>query len=358
MKKEITIRIAIIAFVAFLVAACGDSGTNNPAPPVDPVVRSMAHMGYLADRIGSRVAGTAGESEALNYAQAEFLALGYQPEVQPFSFPDGDRIIGSSNITAVLKGRSDKEIIVGAHYDSVNVGRGYIDNASGVGLMLAVAERLKRSDPPFTIRFIAFGSEESGLVGALYHAAHMSGMEIANTIGMVNLDTVVGGDMIYVYGGADEQGWMRDLALDIATNLHIGLQTNPGLNPAYPKGTSGDWSDHAPFKELGIDYLYFEATNWETGNLDGYMQTEKFGEIYHSENDNFAFLDREYPGRVQSQLRDFALVLEEFLLTLNPPDSSSKRILSDQAGRRAIPMHYMHRDGTPIDNLPHFGSRP
>ena len=348
---EAATRFAVIAFIAFFVASCGASGTNHPYPPADPAIRSMAHMEYLSDAIGTRVAGTASESEALNYVRAEFLAMGYQPEIQPFAALGGDRVAGSSNIIAVLKGGSDKEIIVGAHYDSVDVGRGYSDNASGVGLMLAMAERLKQSNPPFTIRFIAFGAEEIGLVGSLYHAANMSDTEIANTIGMINLDTVVGGDMTYVYGGADEQGWMRDQALDIATMRHIGLQTNPGLNPAYPKGTTGDWSDHAPFRELGIDYLYFEATNWEIGDLDGWMQTAKFGEIYHTVNDNSAFFDREYPGRVESQLRDFAMVLEEFLLTVKPPDSSARSILGDQTGRRTIEMRYMHRDGTPIDHL-------
>jgi alkaline phosphatase isozyme conversion protein len=357
MKKVIT-RLAIITLISFFVISCGDSGTNDSSQSVDPVVRSMAHMEYLSDEIGPRVTGTAGVSQALNYIRAEFLAMGYQPEIQPFSVWNGAGNLSSSNIIAVLKGKSNREIVVGAHYDSVAVGRGYVDNASGAGLMLAIAERLKRSDPPFTIRFIAFGAEEIGLVGSRYYTANMSGIEIANTIGMIDLDTVVGGDMIYAYGGPDEQGWMRDQALDIAKKLQIGLQTNPGLNPAYPQGTTGDWSDHAPFRELGIDYLYFEATNWEIGDRTGFMQTVKFGEIYHTANDTFAFLDREYPGRVESQLEDFAMVLEEFLLNVNPPDLSSRSILRDQTGKRTIPIRYMHRDGSPIDDLPHFGRRP
>lgn len=111
----------------------------------------MAHMGYLTETIGQRVAGTPAESEALNYIRAEFLALGYDPQIQPFSAVVGNRMIGSSDIISVLKGKSDKEIIVCAHYDSVAVGRGYVDNASGTGLMLAMAERLRQAGPPFII---------------------------------------------------------------------------------------------------------------------------------------------------------------------------------------------------------------
>jgi alkaline phosphatase isozyme conversion protein len=355
MTKSAT-RLAIIALIALLAASCGDSGTNDQKQPADPVVRSMAHMGYLSDRIGPRVAGSEAESAALNYVRAQFLALGYQPEVRPFAIPAGDPVLGSANVVALLQGQSAREIIVGAHYDSVVRGRGYIDNGSGVGLMLAIAERLQGTSPPFTIRFIAFGAEEIGFVGSRYYAAKMSGAEIANTIGMLNLDTVVGGDMIYAYGGADGQGWMRDQALAIAAKLRIDLKTNPGLNPAYPKGTTGDWSDHAPFRALGIDYLYFEATNWDIGDLSGWLETERFGAILHTEMDDPAFFDREYPGRVESQLRAFALVFEEFLLTMDPP--ASKRIPGGQPARRAIQVRYLHRDGTPIEHLPSFEERP
>jgi hypothetical protein len=163
--------------------------------------------------------------------------------------------------------------------------------------------------------------------------------------------------MIYVYGGVEGQGWMRDQTLAIARKRQIALQTNPGLNPAYPQGTTGDWSDHAPFRELGIDYLYLEATNWDIGDLDGWQQTEEFGEIYHTENDTLAFLEREYPGRIESQLGGFAVVLEEFLLTVEPPAPSATSILSDQTRRPAVPMRYLHRDGSPILNLHQYRKR-
>ena len=353
--RDVIARVAIVG-IALFVASCGDSGTDNPH--VDSTARSMAHMEYLSDEIGPRVAGQAGESEAADYIRAQFLAMGYQPETQPFPAEDDwGNVVNSANVIAVLKGGSDREIIVGAHYDSVDVGRGYGDNASGVGLMLAIAERLRSSTPPFTIRFIAFGAEEIGLCGSLYYTANMSGGEIANTVGMIDLDTVVGGDMIYVYGGAEGQGWMRDQALAIARKRQIALRTNPGLNPAYPQGTTGDWSDHAPFRELGIDYMYLEATNWDIGDLDGWQQTEKFGEIYHTENDTLAFLEREYPGRIESQLGGFAVVLEEFLLTVEPPAPSAASILSDQTRRPAVPMRYLHRDGSPISNLQQYRKR-
>lgn len=338
-----------IILVAFFLTSCGDS-KDETSPTFDPIDASMAHMAYLSDIVGQRIAGEPGETAALAYIREEFLHSGYQPEIQPFSAAYLDSTVSSNNIIAVLKGKSEQEIIVGAHYDSVDVGKGYIDNASGVGLLLATAKRLKESLPPFTIRFIAFGAEEIGLFGSRHYATNMSDIEVANTIGVVNLDCIVGGDKIYAYGGMDEQGWMRDQALNIATKLQIDLQTNPGLNPDYPRGTTGDWSDHAPFKYRGLSYLYFETTNWEIGDLTGLLQTAKFGEIYHTENDNFTFLDREYPGRIESQLGNFAVVLEEFLLTATPPESTTKILRREITQPDNIQTYYLHRNGTPFEH--------
>ena len=43
------------------------------------------------------------------------------------------------------------------------------DNASGTAVLLTVAEELFREPPPFTVRLIAFGSEELGLLGSQHY---------------------------------------------------------------------------------------------------------------------------------------------------------------------------------------------
>jgi alkaline phosphatase isozyme conversion protein len=48
----------------------------------------------------------------------------------------------------VKEGKSTKQVIVGAHYDSVNVGTGADDNASSVGVILETAEVLKKKNLP------------------------------------------------------------------------------------------------------------------------------------------------------------------------------------------------------------------
>ena len=59
---------------------------------------------------------------------------------------------------------------------------------------------------------------------------------------------------------AGEAGWVRDQALALAETLDLDIITQEGLNPSYPAGTiTGDWSDHAPFKNLGIPFYTSKA---------------------------------------------------------------------------------------------------
>ncbi|NMB89660.1 MAG: M20/M25/M40 family metallo-hydrolase, partial [Chloroflexi bacterium] len=219
----------------------------------------------------------------------------------------------SQNIIAVKTGQSEKEIIVGAHYDSVDAGRGADDNASGIAVVLEVAERLVDVETPYTIRFVAFGAEEVGLKGSTYYAGQMSQDEIRNTLFMVNLDSLAAGDNLYVYGDVGEKGVVRNWVLTYANQNHLPIQTQKGQHPDYPIGTTGDWSDHAPFKAAGIQYVYFEATNWTLGNLDGYTQVDpqfgENGEIWHTAYDDIAYITETFPGRLDSHLQVFTHML-------------------------------------------------
>ncbi|MGD6942415.1 M20/M25/M40 family metallo-hydrolase [Cytobacillus gottheilii] len=273
------------------------------------------HLKQL-NAFGSRVAGTEDERAAESYIKGEFEKIGLETSVQPFSFTRGGTSINSANVIGFKQGKSSKEIIVGAHYDAVSAGKGIDDNASGVGVLLEAAKALKDIETPYSIRFVSFGAEEVGLQGSKYYANQMDESEISNTVGMINLDSLAAGDHMYVYGGAGEAGFIRDLALEIVDEKDLNIGTNPGENPAYPAGTTGDWSDHAPFKNLGIPYGYFEATNWDIGDKDGYVQTVEHGAIFHTKNDTLEFIESAFPGRVKEHLSSFSLLLQELLKSL------------------------------------------
>lgn len=285
---------------------------------------ALEHTKELSEEIGQREAGSAQEKEAANYIHKELTNMNYHTEFQEFNFTsrDSDQIKTSQNIIAVKKDHNPRTVIVGAHYDSVTTpgSLGAADNASGDGVMLETAQRLKDVDLGYTLTFIAFGAEEVGLKGSEYYVSQLSQKEKDNIIAMINLDTLLGGDYMYVYSGADENTWVRDLVFDLnETYFDFPIYTNPGLNPDYPAGTTGDWSDHAPFRKTGIPVAYFESTNWEVGALDGYDQTEKYGPIMHSNRDNLSFLQENMPGHVEERLSTFTTLLQATLLNITDP---------------------------------------
>ena len=283
---------------------------------------AYGHMEAISEGIGPRAAGKTEEAQTAQYIVSLFERLGYVSELHPFSTTVEEKVINSANVIALKPGESPREIIVGAHYDSVEIGKGADDNASGVAVILEVAERIRNQDTPYTIRFILFGAEEVGLQGSQYYAAQMTGEQIQNTVAMINLDSISAGDYAYIYGDEGERGGIRDWALDFASKNNLSLQTQLGENPKYPPGTTGDWSDHAPFKAVGIPYTYLESTNWTLGDKDGYTQVSTEygadGEIWHTEYDTLQYIDSTFPGRIQERLNLFVTMLEAILTEFEP----------------------------------------
>ena len=86
-----------------------------------------------------------------------------------------------------------KEIIISAHYDSYRNSPGADDNASGVGVLIELIKFFTHFNIPegIRIKFIAFGSEESGLVGSrAYLNKHSVSLDQCELV--INLDQVGG----------------------------------------------------------------------------------------------------------------------------------------------------------------------
>jgi alkaline phosphatase isozyme conversion protein len=356
-------RILFLVLVCFLVLACGPlaagtpvpatsvpatlptnptptSGVVSPAAPETPIAPdtpapvmtpaaansqiARQHLVALSEDIGARPPGSPGEAEATQYVQAAFEALGYETQLQPFSFTTEDEdTLDSANVIAVKIGSSPREIIVGAHYDSGDEGEGADDNASGVAVMLEVAEKIKDVETPYTIRFIAFGAEENDLDGSRYYVDQMSASEIQNTVGMINLDSLIAGDIAYVYGDAGA-GSLRDWILAQARGAGFDLEARTAQELDNLDGTPCDCADYGPFQAAGIPFAYFEATNWNLGEEDGYTQVDPaFGEegvIRHTGYDTVSDIDSLFPGRIEHHLNLFVTLLHDTLTQFTAPD--------------------------------------
>ena len=232
-----------------------------------------------------------------------------------FSFDGGEATGSSQNIEVTIQGDSEKFILVGAHYDSAGT-HGVDDNGSGVAVLLESALRMCSVRPPYTIRYVFFGAEETGMNGSRAYVEALSQEEKENLLFMVNVDSVLAGDILYLYGGTvGEDGdvantWAVEGAYEIAKRLGLEIQLPPEDNLDYPFPTGQRRSDHAPFADIGIPYVYFEANQWKQGNP---VETEEYGIIMHTEMDDLDFIDQAFSGRAQSTLSAYSELLQEIL---------------------------------------------
>ena len=94
------------------------------------------------------------------------------------------------NVICTLPGSTGSEIVVGAHFDFVDRGKGVVDNWSGCSLLPSLFQSLKETARHHTFVFIGFTNEEEGLVGSSFYV-HQLGKEARRNIqAMVNLDSL------------------------------------------------------------------------------------------------------------------------------------------------------------------------
>jgi Zn-dependent M28 family amino/carboxypeptidase len=109
------------------------------------------------------------------------------------------------NVLADLKGRTkDRDVVVGAHLDSVAEGPGINDNGSGAATLLTIAEQMHylHIKPRNTVRFAFWGAEEEGLIGSTYYVDNLSEQALANIMLNLNFDMTGSPNFVrFVYDG-------------------------------------------------------------------------------------------------------------------------------------------------------------
>lgn len=142
------------------------------------------------------------------------------------------------------KGEDKPKVIVGAHIDSVSVAPGANDNASGVAVMLEVARLAANTDIADDLMFMAFGSEELGMVGSRSYVASLTEEQIKRIAAMINLDMVGEGSHLTLLYGAEDP---------LTTRLAREAR-EAGVVTALDR-TRED-SDHAPFARAGVPVVH------------------------------------------------------------------------------------------------------
>jgi hypothetical protein len=171
------------------------------------------------------------------------------------------------NVAAVLPGCDpklrDEWIILSAHFDHLGkIGDvlfpGADDNASGVAMLLEVAERfaLQKERPRRTVVFVAFDQEETGLQGSTHFATHPP-RPLKNLKAFLTAD-MLGRSMAdvmdeYVFAlGSETSPRLRGLVEEVKPDKGLTI----GRLGADLVGTR---SDYGPFRDLRVPFLFFST---------------------------------------------------------------------------------------------------
>jgi hypothetical protein len=221
---------------------------QDPASLAPLSERAMRIVQALADGIGSRPAGSASERTSATFLADEFTAMGYAVDVVPFSFSVRGGSGRSQNVVATDPNESPNLplVIIGGHYDSVPVGPGANDNASGTATTLEIARQLAVSpEPGVAIRYIAFGAEEIGLLGSRDYVSKLSRADRARLRVAISIDMMAVGAQP-AFGGSDP--WLSEA---------LARAASQGWRPLEASAMLRRMSDHASFLDVGLPAIMF-----------------------------------------------------------------------------------------------------
>jgi Zn-dependent M28 family amino/carboxypeptidase len=210
------------------------------------------------------------------------------------------RHTSSNNVIGAVEGSdpevSDEYILFAAHWDHFGVGKpidgdaiynGALDNATGVGAILEIAEAFATLSPRArrSIMFIATTAEEQGLLGAAYYAAHPI-VPLDKTLALINVD------------GLNTWGPTRDVIV-------VGLG-NSTLDDTLAEVLAGDdrtiapdaepekgffyRADQFPFAKVGVPVLYTDTGVDFIGKPEDFAEEirQTYTQVhYHMPSDEF-----------------------------------------------------------------------
>ncbi|MFS4415528.1 M28 family peptidase [Maribacter sp. 2307ULW6-5] len=316
-------------------------------------------IAFLAnDSLQGRETGTPQELMAANYIRQRMEGLGllpkghagtyfqtfsFKPKTDPHSeaqFVSGDGTITGTNVIGYLDNQAHKTVVIGAHYDHLGLGgegslytegdavhNGADDNASGVGIMLQLAERLRDSLPGSNYLFIGFSGEEMGLLGSNYFTKNPT-IALEKATYMINLDMV---------GRLREDKTLSITGTGTAPIWNQVLNSNnPGFKLVLGESGMGP-SDHTSFYLQEVPALHFFTGQHED---------------YHKPSDDHEKLNYEGMEMITDYLMAIIADLDDApKLSFRTTKNESEEVPRFKVGLGVMPDYLFDGEGMRIDGV-------
>jgi Zn-dependent M28 family amino/carboxypeptidase len=303
----------IFCFVVLLLLL-GSCETHKPID-IDSE-KLLSNLQILSDdALEGRAFSTPGNQQTQNIILENFTEIGLEPVIDnnllhkfshtfknknrqnvfPVKNPKedysnvADTLVQGANIVGMLKGTSNKNIIISAHYDHLGIKDGKIyngadDNASGTAALFTIAKYFKNKPTEHNLIFAAVDAEEIGSLGADYFLKDYK--EKSNIILNVNLDMIAHSeyDPELFACGLYHYPKLRKPLEKVKSNKILLLFGHD--DPA--NKDQADWtfsSDHRVFHREKIPFIYFgvpdhkdyhrDTDTFESINKDFYVESVK-----------------------------------------------------------------------------------
>lgn len=328
------------------LAALFTCGIALPAQAAQTAPGQFAEqqLRHIATYFPGRMSGSPAELMTADYLQQQFTALGFQSNTRQFNtgYRWRDRLgetrwhkVTATSTIAARAGSVPQEILIVAHLDtwtplssrdearypgSLRL-QGVDDNASGLGVMLELAQQLSKRPLHYGVRFVALSAGDSALGGMQDYVARMSAKEKKNTLLVVDLNSLITGDHLYFNSGANTPRAVRKQTSERALRLAQQL----GISAASHQLSARDYAGVNAFDKAGFPLLDVTASNWALGGKDGAQQRSRTPHFpdgttrHQTDRDNLSYLDRWLPGRISLRTRDSVRVLLPLLGELTNP---------------------------------------
>jgi hypothetical protein len=212
---------------------------------------------HLARDIGVRPAASRGERRAERYVEGRFRAAGLRIGHERFTVPRRGR---SANVIGAYGPRRARcLLIVTAHADTSTVSPGANDNASGVGVLVGLAPRLRALRPRCTVWLVATGAEERFVYGGRDHLGARALLGEVRRRGLARrLSLLLDVDEM----GFGSRFWLRSNAPRARAGIEgrvlaAGRRTGTRLTWVRDSGTGN--SDHREFQLAGLPAVSIEV---------------------------------------------------------------------------------------------------
>lgn len=297
----------------------------------------MADVAYLADdKLEGRTFGSKGEMKAGDYIAKRYKQLGLAPmgengtyfqsltvkvnnphsmELGKEGEPDAK---SGRNVIGYLDHGAKHTIILGAHYDHLGWGHigslhmgdpaihnGADDNASGVAMILELAQRLK-NNTKFNYLFMAYTGEENGLWGSNYFCDTPT-YDLKKVTAMLNFDMVgrLSENKMAINGTGTSPVWGDLLAISNIYGISLAMSES-GIGP----------SDHTSFYLQDIPSIHFFTGAHED---------------YHKPSDDVHLVNPEGMEKIADMVSKLILMMDNseklaFTKTKDPDPSSTPRM--------------------------------